>query len=388
MISKKSLDIPPFLVMDVLEKAYEMERKGENIIHLEVGEPDFETPKCIKKACQKAIREGKTKYTHSLGLWELREAIAEQFAKKYGKKISPQQIIITNGSSPAMFLLFSSLLEKGDEVILTNPYYSCYPNIIRFLGGKVNFVYVKEEDGFQYQPEHVSNHFTSKTKAILINSPANPTGSILLPEAMQKLASLGHYIISDETYHGLVYGSKEHSILEFTDKAFVLNSFSKQYAMTGWRLGYLIVPAEFVRPIQKIQQNFFISANAFVQWAGVSAIKEAEKDVEHMRETFNQRRKYIISRLKELGFGLKFEPQGAFYVLANAKNFTQDSRTLAFDILARAKVAVTPGIDFGDNAEGYIRFSYANSLENIREGMVRLEHYLKNLQAFYDTSPT
>lgn len=283
------------------------------------------------------------------------------------------------GSSPAMFLLFSALLEKGDEVILTNPYYSCYPNIIRFLGGEVKYVYVQEEDGFQYQPQQVLDYLTAKTKAILINSPANPTGSIIPAEVMQKLANMEHYIISDETYHGLVYEAQEHSILEFTDKAFVIGSFSKQYAMTGWRLGYLIVPHEFVRPIQKIQQNFFISANAFVQWAGIAALKEAQADLQQMRKVYNKRRKFIISQLREMGFGLKFEPQGAFYVLANAKVFTNDSRTFAFDILERAKVAVTPGIDFGDNAEGYIRFSYANSLKNIQEGMDRLKEYLRKL---------
>ena len=379
MISRKSLDIPPFLVMDVLEKAYEMERAGQRVIHLEVGEPDFETPQCIKDACIKAIREGKTKYTHSLGLFELREALAGYYATKYGKEVSPHQIIITTGSSPALFLLFSTILENSAEIILTNPYYACYPNIIRFLGGTVNFVNVHEEDGFQYQPEEVARHLTPSTKAILINSPANPTGSIISPEAMHALAGLGYYLVADETYHGLVYESQEHSILEFTDKAFVLGSFSKQYAMTGWRLGYLIVPNEFVRPIQKIQQNFFISANAFVQWAGIAAITEAQKDVEQMRAIFNQRRKFIIPRLKALGFGLTFEPQGAFYALANAKKFTQDSQAFAFDILEKAQVAVTPGIDFGNNAEGYLRFSYANSLENIHEGMDRLEYYLKNL---------
>ena len=378
MISKKSLDIPPFLVMDVLEKAYDMERAGQRVIHLEVGEPDFETPQCIKDACIKAIRDGKTKYTHSLGLFELREALAAHYAIKYGKEVSPQQIIITTGSSPALFLLFSTILENGAEIILSNPYYSCYPNIIQFLGGTVKFVKVHEENGFQYQPEEVAHHLTSNTKAILINSPANPTGSILSPETMGALANLGYYLVADETYHGLVYESQEHSILEFTDKAFVVGSFSKQFAMTGWRLGYMIVPHEFVRPIQKIQQNFFISANAFVQWAGIAAITEAHKDVEQMRAIFNQRRKFIIPRLKTLGFGLTFEPQGAFYVLANAKKFTQNSLAFASDILEKAQVAVTPGVDFGDNAEGYLRFSYANSLENIQEGMERLEHYLKN----------
>ena len=377
MLSKKSLDIPPFLVMDVLEKASDMEKAGQRVIHMEVGEPDFETPQCIKDACMQAIRDGKTKYTHSLGLFELRQALAGYYATKYGIEVNPQQIIITTGSSPALFLIFSTILENSSEIILTNPYYACYPNIIRFLGGTVNFVNVHEGNGFQCQPEEVARHLTSNTKAILINSPANPTGSVLSSETMRALAGLDHYLISDETYHGLTYDSKEHSILEFTDKAIVLGSFSKQYAMTGWRLGYLIVPREFVRPIQKIQQNFFISANSFVQWAGIAAINEAQKDVEQMRTIFNQRRKFIIPLLKTLGFGVTFEPQGAFYVLANTKKFTKDSHAFAFDILEKAKVAVTPGIDFGENAEGYLRFSYANSMENIHEGMARLEHYLK-----------
>ena len=379
MVSKRSLDIPPFLVMDVLEKALEMERQGESVIHLEVGEPDFETPPCIKEACIKAIREGKTKYTSSVGLLELREALGVHYAEKYGVQVSPERIIITMGTSPAMFLAFSALLDRGDEVVLTNPYYACYPNIIKFLGGEVRYVYVNEEDGFQYKPEQILPILNTKTKAILINSPANPTGCVLSGEAMRAIANLGQTIVSDEIYHGLVYGTQEHCILEYTDNAFVLGGFSKQYAMTGWRLGYLIVPEEFVRPIQKIQQNFFISANAFVQWAGIAAIKEAQKDVEHMREIYNLRRKFMISRLQELGFGLKSEPQGAFYVLANAKKFTGASRAFAFDVLSKARVAVTPGIDFGDNAEGFIRFSYANSLENIREGMDRLEHYLRAL---------
>ena len=201
MISKKSLEIPPFLVMDVLEKAYDLERNGEKIIHLEVGEPDFETPQCIKNACIRAIQEGKTKYTHSVGLLELREAIGEYFAQKYRKEISPHRIIITMGSSPALFLAFSALLDSGDEVIVTNPYYACYPNIIRFLGGEVRFVYVHEENGFQYQPQQIRETLSPKTKAILINSPANPTGSVLAPEVMREIATMDHVIISDDGHY-------------------------------------------------------------------------------------------------------------------------------------------------------------------------------------------
>ncbi|MBM4308029.1 MAG: aminotransferase class I/II-fold pyridoxal phosphate-dependent enzyme, partial [Deltaproteobacteria bacterium] len=185
------------------------------------------------------------------------------------------------------------------------------------------------------------------------------------------------HIISDEIYHGLVYEGKAHSILEFTERAFVINGFSKLYAMTGWRLGYLIAPREFVRPMQKIQQNLFISASSFAQWGALAGLKEAEQDIQKMVETYDQRRRYLIQRLKEMGFGITVEPTGAFYVLANAKRFSKDSYKLAFDILQEAKVGVAPGIDFGSNAEGYLRFCYANSMENIVEGMSRLEKYLE-----------
>ncbi|MDX1779301.1 MAG: aminotransferase class I/II-fold pyridoxal phosphate-dependent enzyme, partial [Thermodesulfobacteriota bacterium] len=215
------------------------------------------------------------------------------------------------------------------------------------------------------------------TKALLINSPSNPTGNVLDKQRMEELSSLKPYIISDEIYHGLVYKEQEHSMLEFTDRCFVINGFSKLYAMTGWRLGYVIVPKKFIRPMQKMHQNFFISANAFVQWAGVTALRHAQKDVERMKKTYNKRRTYILKRLKELGFGITVEPTGAFYVLANAKRFSKKSLQFAFDILEEAKVGVTPGIDFGANAEGYIRFSYANSIENIKEGMDRIAGYLE-----------
>ncbi len=377
MISKKSSNIPPFIVMEVMEKAAEMERRGEHVIHLEVGEPDFDTPQCIKDAAIKEIVDGKTHYTHSLGLIELREAIAEYYLNRYKVSICPEQILVTSGTSPAMLLAFFALLESGDKVILSDPHYACYPNFITITDGIPHFVKVFEEDGFQYRPEAIAKGISKKTKAILINSPSNPTGNLLEPERMKEISALKPYIISDEIYHGLVYEGKEHSILEFTDHCFVINGFSKLYAMTGWRLGYIIVPKEFIRPLQKMHQNFFISANAFVQWAGVAALRYAQKDVERMRKTFDERRKFIIPRLRELGFGITVEPTGAFYVLANAKKFSKDSFKFAFEILKEAKVGVTPGIDFGKNAEGYLRFSYANSLENIKEGMERIDSYMR-----------
>ena len=377
MISKKAQEIPPFIVMDVLEKAQELARTGDHIIHLEVGEPDFDTPQCINEACYRAIREGKTHYTHSLGLIELREAISEDYWKKYRVKVLPEQILVASGTSPAMLLLFAALLEAGDEVILSNPYYPCYPNIIRFVDGSPVFVKVLEEEGFQYLPEMIEEKMSPRVKGIMINSPSNPTGNLMPADRMKKIANFSPFIISDEIYHGLVYEGEVHTILEFTDRAFVINGFSKLYAMTGWRLGYLIAPKEFIRPMQKIQQNLFISASSFAQWGALAGLNEAGSDIQKMRETYDGRRRFLIPRLRGMGFGITVEPTGAFYVLANAKRFSNDSYRFAFDILKEAKVGVAPGIDFGTNAEGYIRFSYANSLENIEEGMKRLEKYLE-----------
>jgi aspartate/methionine/tyrosine aminotransferase len=377
MISKKAQQIPPFIVMDVLEKAQELERSGEHIIHLEVGEPDFDTPECISEAGYRAICDGKTHYTHSLGLIELREAIAEDYWKKYRVNVSPEQILVASGTSPAMLLLFSALLEPSDEVILSNPYYPCYPNIIRFVDGSPVFVQVLEEEGFQYLPEMIMEKLSPRVKGIMINSPSNPTGNVMPAERMEEIAKFSPFIISDEIYHGLVYEGEVHTILEFTDRAFVINGFSKLYAMTGWRLGYVIAPKEFMRPMQKIQQNLFISASSFAQWGAVAGLKATEKDIQDMRETYDRRRRFLIPKLRALGFGITVEPTGAFYILTNAKKFSKDSYRFAFDILKEAKVAVAPGVDFGTNAEGYLRFCYANSLENIEEGMNRLARYLE-----------
>ena len=381
MIAKRTEEITPFIVMDVLEKACEMEGQGIHVIHLEVGEPDFDTPACIKKAACKALVEGHTHYTHSLGLVKLREAICEYYFNTYNVSIDPDQIVISSGTSPAMFVMFSALLENGDQVIISDPHYACYPNFIRFMQGEPVTVPVYEDDGFQYRPEAIAEKITKKTKAIFINSPSNPTGNLLSENRMKAIAQFSPYIISDEIYHGLVYEGQEHSILEFTDNAFVFNGFSKLYAMTGLRLGYLIAPKPFIRPMQKIQQNFFISANSMVQVAGIAALKEAGDDVQHMKAIYNKRRLYMIRRLKEMGFGITVEPTGAFYVFANAKHISNSSYQLAFDILEKAHVGVAPGIDFGQNGEGYLRFSYANSMENITEGMNRLENYLHIIES-------
>jgi aspartate/methionine/tyrosine aminotransferase len=377
-VTKRAQEIPSFIVMDVLERAHELERQGRHVIHLEIGEPDFATPECICEAAREAINKGQTHYTHSLGVIELREAIREHYLDKYGVTVDPRQILVTSGTSPALFMIFSALLEAGDEIIFSDPHYPCYPNFANFLKAKPVLVKGYEEDGFQLRPSEIRKKIGPNTRAILINSPSNPTGNLLSLERMEKIAELGPPVVSDEIYHGLVYGEKEHSILEFTDNAFVLNGFSKLYAMTGWRLGYLIAPSGFVRPLQKVQQNFYISAGSVSQWAGLAALKKAGPDVEQMKAIYDERRKFMIKRVRDMGFGLPVEPAGAFYMLVNAKHLTDNSYELAFEILENAGVGVSPGIDFGRNAEGYLRLSYANSLDNIKEGLNRLEEYLNS----------
>lgn len=366
--------------MEVLERASILEKQGINIIHLEVGEPDFDIPKCVLNASQEALKEGRTHYTHSLGDPELRQEICNSYLKNYGVQISPDQILITSGTSPAILLVLSVLCDPDDEIILSDPGYACYPNFINFSGAKMLKVPVFEEDGFQYRPENIYSAITDRTKAIMINSPMNPTGNLLSPETLKSISEFSPYIISDEIYHGLVYEGRACSILEYTNHAFVLNGFSKLYAMTGLRLGYVIAPIEFVRPMQKLQQNLFICASSVAQRAGIAALRDADADVEHMKTIYNERRKYMIGRLRELGFKIAVEPTGAFYVFVDAHHLSSNSYKLAFDILEKAHVGVTPGIDFGENGEGYLRFSYANSLVNIIEGLNRLEKYIQEFK--------
>jgi len=377
--TNKVKQIKPFYVMDVLERAHAMERAGAHVVHLEVGEPDFDTPEPIRDAAIKALTDGKTHYTNSLGLVELREAICQHYLERYKVTLHPDQIAVTNGVSPAMLMAFAALLDDGDEVILSDPHYACYPTFVRLACGAPVYVRVLEEDGFQYRTAAIKLAITPRTKAIVVNSPANPTGTLLDATRMQKLADFGLPIVSDEIYHGLVYEGTEHSILEFTDNAFVLNGFSKTYAMTGLRLGYLIAPRQYIRGVQKLGQNLFISANTVSQWAGVAALTQCDADVARMCAIYDQRRRFMLKRLKEIGFGVAVEPTGAFYVLANARCFGADSYKLAFDILEHAHVGVAPGVDFGPGGEGFIRFSYANSIENIATGLDRIERYVREL---------
>ncbi len=378
MISKRVKDVKSFMVMDVMARAEKLEKAGERVIHLEVGEPDFDTPEVIQNAAIDAIKSGKTHYTHAMGLLELREAICEYYHESYGVNINPGQVLVTSGTSPAMLLMMLAILEPGDEVILSNPHYACYPNFVEMAGGRVIEVKTYPDDGFQYRPEKIKDVLTKRTRGIVINSPSNPTGIVMTDQNLEDIAAFdSQYILSDEIYHGLVYEGKARSILEYTRNAFVINGFSKLFAMTGWRLGYLIFPENFMSVMERLHQSFMISANSFVQIAGIAALKHSWGDINRMKETYNKRRVYMIDRLKKIGFKIHVEPTGAFYVFADARGFCHDTYVEAFKILDEVKVGVTPGIDFGTGGEGFLRFSYANSMENITEGLNRIEEYMK-----------
>ncbi|MEN6447595.1 MAG: pyridoxal phosphate-dependent aminotransferase [Syntrophaceae bacterium] len=377
--SQMARTVTSFLVMDVMERANILASEGRDIIHLEVGEPDFDTPDCIRKAAYEAMQHGRTHYTDSLGIPELRHAIAAHYGKTYGVQVDESRIMVTAGSSPALLMAIACLVDAGDEIIMSDPYYACYPNFTRILKAVPHLVPTGSADGFQLDPSKVRDCMSEASKAVLINSPANPTGICLDAEHMKALGSLGIPIISDEIYHGLVYESEQHTILEFTDNAVVINGFSKAYAMTGWRLGWVVLPPSMVRTAQKIQQNLMICAPSIAQWGGVAALTEATQDVEDMRQTFARRRKVMLSEMARHGFNVEVEPTGAFYVLVNMGDLCSDSVALAMDILEHSGVGVTPGIDFGPGAARYLRFSYANSEKNIEEGLSRVASYLKGL---------
>jgi aspartate/methionine/tyrosine aminotransferase len=375
----KSQSITPFLVMDVMEKANALAAQGRSVIHLEVGEPDFDTPACIRSACVRAMEGGMTHYTHSMGIPELREAICAHYASTYGVSVDPGQVLVTAGSSPALLIAMACLADAGDEILLTDPYYACYPNFTRVIGACPRLIPTGSADGFQIDPDKVRRARGPLARAVVINSPANPTGICLDEDHLRALSDLGLPIISDEIYHGLVYAGSQRTILEYTDEAVVVNGFSKAYAMTGWRLGWAVFPKSLVRTAQKLQQNLMICAPAPAQWAGISALTEAGPEVERMRLTFAQRRLAMLEEMARHGFNVEVEPHGAFYVLVNMSHVTNDSYRLAMDILENTGVGVTPGVDFGPGGEGYLRFSYANSERNIREGVSRVAGYIGTL---------
>jgi aspartate/methionine/tyrosine aminotransferase len=379
-VSNRAASLEPFLAMEIAERAFQMQRDGVDVVHLEIGEPDFRSPPAAIDAVVEALAAGVTRYTDSRGDADLREAIAEAHSRRTGTAIGPERVIVATGTSSAMLLVFSLLLDPGDEVIIGTPHYPCYPNFIRYCGGVPVLVPTDPQAGYQLDAEAVRAARTPRTRAIVVNSPANPTGAIQALESLRELADLGLPLVSDEIYDGLVYGdARVTSAVEVSDEAFVVDGFSKRYAMTGFRLGYAIVPPDAMRPLQILQQNLFICASSFVQRAGIAALRHGGDQVEVMRAAYRVRRDRLLAGLRELGFRVPVEPEGAFYVFADARSFGGDSRKLAFEILDRAHVGVTPGIDFGAAGEGWLRFCYAVSEASIEEALERLGRVLPEL---------
>lgn len=386
MFSKRVSAVAPFEVMQILARAQELERRGEKVVHLEIGEPDFPTPERIVGAASLAMRRGCTHYTDSRGTEELRRAIAEHVRKFSGRKINPRsEILVTGGVSLALLYALAALLNEGDEVLLTDPTYPCYQNFIRFLGAKTRFVALDEKNDFSLDIQALKKKITQRTKAILLNSPSNPTGMLIEADELEYIAEIANerdiFLICDEIYSGLVYDRKRSPSVLSTrcENAVMLDGFSKLYAMTGWRLGYAIARQELIDEMLKLQQNFYISPSAFAQEAALQALRSG-REVRRMLKEFDRRRRYIVARLREIqGFDV-FEPKGAYYVFPSVKEITSDSTKLANFLLEKAHVAVTPGAAFGKRGERHLRFSYANSIENLEEGLDRVERAVRNFR--------
>jgi aspartate/methionine/tyrosine aminotransferase len=366
--------------MLLLERARELEAEGRRIIHMEIGEPDFSTPASVIRAARQALECDDLFYTPSTGNPRLQQALANWYKQEYNVDVAADRILITPGSSGAFSLLYAVMLEAGESVLLSDPGYPCQRNFIRLAGGEPISIPVGPETRYHLSPECLEQYWQRGTRAAVVINPSNPTGALIEGKQIQAMAEAcrahGGYLISDEIYHGLTYGVKARCALEFDDNAIVVNSFSKRWAMTGWRIGWVIVPESLIDACRRVMQNIFIAAPTLSQYAAIAALA-ANSDVAAMRKAYDRRRSYLLQALPELGFDIAVEPQGAFYIYANVKRLTDDARRLCWRLLEQAGVAATPGEDFGAyQAERHIRFSYAAGLDDIREGISRIRAFL------------
>ncbi|QSA99132.1 aminotransferase class I/II-fold pyridoxal phosphate-dependent enzyme [Methylococcus sp. EFPC2] len=368
--------------MELLRRAKALEAEGADVVHMEIGEPDFPTPAEVVSAGIESIRGGEVKYTPAAGLPDLRAAIARFYADRYGVHLPARRIFVTPGASGAFTLILAGLLERGDEVLLSDPGYPCYPNFVRLFGGEPRLVPVGAASNFQFDARLLSRHWAPTTRGVVMASPSNPTGTLASGASLREIAGLlderDAFWLSDEIYHGLVYGERAHSALEFSDRAFVVNSFSKYFGMTGWRLGWAIVPDDFVDAAERLAQNLFISAPTHSQMAALAAFSPANLDeLEGRRREFAVRRDFLLHELSGLGFDIPVRPEGAFYVYADCSRWSDDSFELAWRLLEDAHVAVTPGRDFGSHeARRHLRFAYTASVDRLAEGIARMRHWL------------
>lgn len=378
--------IAPFHVMRLLGEAQAMQQQGIDVCHMEVGEPDFPTAACILKAGQRALEQGFTHYTPSLGLAELRESIAHWYERRFSLAVSPRRVVVTPGASGAIQLLLSLFLDPGDEVLLTDPGYPCNRHMAMLLVAEPRMLPVEAVNNFQPTPEQIRAAWVEgKTQLLLLASPANPTGSVIdkepLEEIHQTVRELGGVLVVDEIYQGLNYGKASFSALELGEDVFVINSFSKYFGMTGWRVGWLVAAEEAVEPLERLAQNLFLAAATPSQHAAIEALSEAAVVVhEERRDIFQQRRDFLAPALEELGFGFAGGSDGAFYLYADASSLLregEDALQLSTRLLHDAHVAVTPGIDFGSHrARSHIRFAYTQPIDCLESGVERLARQL------------
>jgi len=382
-LAQRMSGIEPFHVMVLLARAKALEAQGRSIIHMEIGEPDFPTPRPVCEAGIRALEKGDMFYTPALGLPALREAIARFYATRYGVAVSAERIAITSGSSAALLLALSVLVDPDTQVLVTDPGYPANRHFVRLLNGEPVNVPVGPDSRYQMTPELLEHHWTERSVAALIATPSNPTGTVIAPAHIAQMSQYamqrGGRLIVDEIYHGLVYEGETKTALEVSTDVFVINSFSKYFNMTGWRLGWMVAPAEYVRDLDKLAQNVYLAPPTPAQYAALAAFDpETLAILDARREEFRARRDYLVPALRKLGFEIPQTPQGAFYIYAGCSRLTDDSFGFARDLLEDAGVAITPGIDFGAHrAAEHLRFAYTNSIDRLQEGVARIERFLR-----------
>ena len=382
-ISNRAKNLSPFHVMDILAQAKLLSEQGKNIYHLEVGEPDFATAESIVNAGIEALQAFKTHYTPALGLTELRSAVAEYYHRKFSLRINPERIIITPGASGALQLALSCLLDVGENVLLSDPGYPCNRNIAQLLAIETIMIPVTAECNYQLNADSVAKNWNDKTRAVMVATPSNPTGTLLAENQLKELCQLvslkkGRLIV-DEIYQGLVYEGNDSTVLEVSDECFVINSFSKYFGMTGWRIGWMVVPEEYVDAIDRIAQNIFLAPPTVSQYAALNALTvETQVELDARRDEFKRRRDFLLPALEQLGFEIAVKPQGAFYIYANCERFTDDSFNWVKQLLNEQGVALTPGLDFGDYlANKHCRFAYTQSIELLEQAVDKIETFIK-----------
>lgn len=381
-IARRMADIQPFHVMDLLAQARALEAQGRDIVHMEIGEPDFVTPAPIREAAKQALDAGHTHYTPTLGLPALREAISAFYRSDYGVAVPPERIIVTPGASGALLLTLGVLVDPGDQVLMADPGYPCNRHFTRLMEGEAVGVPVGPEMNYQLTAGLLETNWGERSIAALLASPSNPTGTLVSSDSLRAMQALveghGGRLIVDEIYHGLIYEGDRCTALAVSDQLFVINSFSKYFCMTGMRLGWLVAPEAYVREIDKLAQNIFLAAPTLSQHAALAAFEPATRAIlDEQREAFRARRDFLLPVLRELGFDIPCAPQGAFYLYADCSRFSDDSAVFATVLLEQAGVAVTPGKDFGANApQRHLRFAYTTSMSELEKGVERLARFL------------